>query len=204
MLLTRYCNADVCLTVLCGQGKTVCLPVLSPSEGIAGQAYSIFVHSLHSSLRDGNNMLSVAPLLCPVMLVDLLSMMTLTKGKPFGQMKTQLQARPAQFSRAATCGGKGGYRHEIVTNSIISCRLAAKRVQCLQMEKAERPRPLDDPTRPYIKFDIVAHLDALSSHEGTKRVSSHRLPSSSQCLASQTPEKLTLCYLPSPALVFKS
>lgn len=39
----------------------------------------------------------------------------------------------------------------------------------LQMGKTERPRPLDDPTRPYIKFDIVAHLDSLSSHEG-KRV----------------------------------
>ena len=40
----------------------------------------------------------------------------------------------------------------------------------LQMGKKERPRPLDDPTRPYITFDIVAHLDSLSSHEG-KRVS---------------------------------
>ena len=43
-------------------------------------------------------------------------------------------------------------------------------MQFMQMGKAERPRPLDDPTRPYIKFDIVAHLDALSSHEGIKRV----------------------------------
>lgn len=42
-------------------------------------------------------------------------------------------------------------------------------VLVLQMGKTERPRPLDDPTRPYIKFDIVAHLDSLSSHEG-KRV----------------------------------
>ena len=42
---------------------------------------------------------------------------------------------------------------------------------CLvQMGKNEKPRPLDDPTRPYIKFDIVAHLDSLSHHEG-KRVS---------------------------------
>lgn len=40
----------------------------------------------------------------------------------------------------------------------------------LQMGKKERARPLDDPTRPYITFDIVAHLDSLSSHEG-KRVS---------------------------------
>ena len=37
------------------------------------------------------------------------------------------------------------------------------------MFKNEKTRPLDDPTRPYIKFDIVAHLDSLSSHEG-KRV----------------------------------
>ena len=41
---------------------------------------------------------------------------------------------------------------------------------CVQMGKNEKPRPLDDPTRPYIKFDIVAHLDSLSHHEG-KRVS---------------------------------
>ena len=67
----------------------------------------------------------------------------------------------------------------------------------MQMEKAERPRPLDDPTRPYIKFDIVAHLDALSSHEGTKRVSSHCLASSSQTFAAG---KFTLCYFPSPDL----
>lgn len=40
----------------------------------------------------------------------------------------------------------------------------------MQVGRAEKARPLDDPTRPYIRFDIVAHLDGLSSHEGTKRV----------------------------------
>lgn len=42
----------------------------------------------------------------------------------------------------------------------------------LQIGKPDKPRALDDPTRPYIKFDIVAHLDTLSSHE-VKRVSQH-------------------------------
>ena len=43
-------------------------------------------------------------------------------------------------------------------------------MQFMQVGRAEKPRPLDDPTRPYIRFDIVAHLDSLSSHEGIKRV----------------------------------
>ena len=54
------------------------------------------------------------------------------------------------------------------------CLLADAQSVALQMGKKERPRPLDDPTRPYITFDIVAHLDSLSSHEG-KRVSHLRL-----------------------------
>lgn len=35
----------------------------------------------------------------------------------------------------------------------------------VQIGKSEKPGPLDDPTRPYIRFDIIAHLDTLSSHE---------------------------------------
>ncbi|DBA76870.1 TPA: hypothetical protein ACH3X1_009473 [Trebouxia sp. C0004] len=49
----------------------------------------------------------------------------------------------------------------------VVCLFAAGYVQEM-MGKKERQRPLDDPTRPYIKFDIVAHLDSLSSHEGKR------------------------------------
>lgn len=35
----------------------------------------------------------------------------------------------------------------------------------VQVGKSDKPGALDDPTRPYIKFDIITHLDTLSSHE---------------------------------------
>ena len=73
----------------------------------------------------------------------------------------------------------------------------------LQMGKPDKPGALDDPTRPYIKFDIVAHLDTLSSHE-VKRVSQHQQPLCTtplQCLRHQLHAQgiepiLRLCALP--------
>ena len=61
-----------------GQAQLL-LPGFSPSC-IAGHIHFIFAHSLHSRLWDDNNMLYVAPGLCPVMLVHLLSMTILNKG----------------------------------------------------------------------------------------------------------------------------
>lgn len=57
--------------------------------------------------------------------------------------------------------------HIALSSPSLLALLAAMRhaIIGVQVGRSEKPGALDDPTRPYIRFDIVSHLDTLSSHE---------------------------------------